>query len=92
MLNGSGGVARSGGRCERASWPCTAREMRCRSLLTSSRRVAAHTWNVLLLGGLPIREPLVWYGPFVMNTKAEIVQAVEDFQAGRLGKMPAARA
>jgi redox-sensitive bicupin YhaK (pirin superfamily) len=48
--------------------------------------------DVLLLGGLPIREPLVWYGPFVMNTKAEVVQAVEDFQTGRLGRIPAARA
>ena len=47
------------------------------------------TFEVLLLGGLPIREPIVHYGPFVMNTKAEILQAVDDFQSGRMGIVPA---
>jgi redox-sensitive bicupin YhaK (pirin superfamily) len=45
--------------------------------------------EVVLLGGLPIREPVVQYGPFVMNTKAEINQAIDDFNAGRLGQVPA---
>lgn len=44
--------------------------------------------ELLLLGGLPIREQVAWYGPFVMNTRDEIVQAVEDYQAGRMGEIP----
>ncbi len=45
--------------------------------------------DVLLLGGLPIREPIAHYGPFLMNTRAEILEAIEDFNSGRMGSVPA---
>lgn len=45
--------------------------------------------EILLLGGRPINEPITRYGPFVMNTREEIVQAIEDFNEGRLGSIPA---
>jgi hypothetical protein len=44
--------------------------------------------ELLLLGGLPIREPIAHYGPFVMNTRAEILEAIEDFRSGRFGTVP----
>ena len=47
------------------------------------------TMDVLILGGRPIREPVAWMGPFVMNTRQEVLQAVADYQAGRLGSIPA---
>ena len=45
--------------------------------------------EVILLGGEPINEPMVHYGPFVMNTREEILQAIDDYEAGRLGIVPA---
>src|SRR3954449_9555206 len=47
------------------------------------------TMEVLVLGGRPIREPVAWGGPFVMNTRAEVLQAFADFQKGRMGQVPA---
>ena len=45
--------------------------------------------TLLLLSGAPIAEPIVGYGPFVMNSRQEIETAVSDFQRGKFGRMPA---
>ncbi len=44
--------------------------------------------ELYLLGGKPIREPVAMYGPFVMNTRDQLREAIEDYQAGRLGRIP----
>jgi hypothetical protein len=46
--------------------------------------------DVVVLGGAPIREPIAMLGPFVMNSRQEVLEAFEDFQKGRLGSIPAA--
>ena len=46
---------------------------------------ATATLEVLLIAGVPLNEPIARYGPFVMNTEAEIRQAIEDYRLGRMG-------
>ena len=45
--------------------------------------------ELLILGGKPLGEPVARYGPFVMNTRAEVMEAIDDFRAGRMGAIPA---
>ncbi|MGH2417227.1 MAG: pirin family protein, partial [Candidatus Limnocylindria bacterium] len=54
-----------------------------------SQESRSPTLDVLILGGRPIREPVAWAGPFVMNTRDEVMQAFADYQAGKLGSIPA---
>jgi redox-sensitive bicupin YhaK (pirin superfamily) len=62
--------------------------------VTASDRQDQRTGSleVFILGGKPIREPIAMAGPFVMNTRQEVIDAFEDFQAGRLGTIPAEHA
>jgi len=62
--------------------------------VTASDRQDPRTGSleVFILGGKPIREPIAMAGPFVMNTRQEVIDAFEDFQAGRLGTIPAEHA
>ena len=59
--------------------------------VSADRAQDSHTpaLDVYIMGGLPIGEPVAWYGPFVMNTHEELARAFDDYRTGRLGTIPA---
>ena len=56
--------------------------------VTNSVSQASESLEILVLGGEPIKEPVAWQGPFVMNTRAELEQAFDDFHRGKMGTIP----
>lgn len=60
------------------------------SLSINSSPEGGDDLEVLVIGGVPLREPVARYGPFVMNTNEEIAQAIEDYQSGKMGQIGAA--
>ena len=54
---------------------------------TTTTTTAESPLDILLIGGIPLNEPVARYGPFVMNTKEEILQAVEDYRNGKMGEI-----
>ena len=62
---------------------------KCKKLLKTKNKLRKKYEKILLLSGIPIDEPVVGYGPFVMNTEDEIRTAIDDFNSGRFGRIPA---
>jgi redox-sensitive bicupin YhaK (pirin superfamily) len=88
VLSGSGTVGTEGRKIHQGQLAVLGAGDRITVAANSSQDSNRPALEVLLLGGQPIREPVVQYGPFVMNTAEELQQAMDDFHAGRLGVIP----
>ncbi|HYY08046.1 MAG TPA: pirin-like C-terminal cupin domain-containing protein, partial [Actinomycetota bacterium] len=89
VLSGAGSVGEQGHPIATGQLAVLGPGDAIRLAAASSQESRMPALEALVLGGRPIREPVAWYGPFVMNTREELVTAFEDYQAGRLGTVPA---
>jgi quercetin 2,3-dioxygenase len=89
VLSGRGAVGPEGRPIERGQLAVLGAGGALTVAAATEQESRAPNLDVLVLGGAPIREPIAWAGPFVMNTRAEIMRAFEDYQSGRMGTVPA---
>ncbi|MCP2166356.1 pirin family protein [Goodfellowiella coeruleoviolacea] len=91
VLSGRGGVGQQGRPVHTGQLAVYGRGDALRVRADASQDGNAPRLELFVMGGEPIREPVAQYGPFVMNTREELIEAFEDYQAGRLGVVPAER-
>ena len=89
VLSGSGSVGAEGWPAETGQLAVFGPGDAITATAGSHQESRSPNLDILILGGRPIREPVAWMGPFVMNTRDEVVQAFTDYRAGRLGTIPA---
>ena len=88
VLSGRGTVGAAGHPIQQGQLAVLGKGDRVTVAADSGQDAHRERMDVLLLGGKPIREPVFHYGPFVMNSKSEVIEALEDFNAGRFGTIP----
>jgi quercetin 2,3-dioxygenase len=85
VLSGQGSVGPAGHPIKQGQLAVLGRGDR---ITVAAHPTLAPELDVLILGGQPIREPIFHYGPFVMNSRAEVIQAMEDYQSGKFASIP----
>jgi quercetin 2,3-dioxygenase len=85
VINGAGYFGKNKRLAEKGQMVIFARDGEGVSIKASAD--ATSTLDVLLLAGVPLKEPIAQYGPFVMNTSEEINQAIEDYRSGRMDRI-----